>query len=141
MIVVVDASVAAKWYLPEPDSDKAAQFLSAEYECIAPDLIRLEIGSLLLRHVRRRHVAPEEWLSILTERLPAALNVVSSIEYTRAAFDIARAAGGSFYDAIYLAVARVAEAPIITDDAAMMRTARSVNITAHALADGPPRAG
>jgi predicted nucleic acid-binding protein len=48
---VVDASVAAKWFLPEPYKDKAERllrdFLDETVELIAPDLIVAEVGNLL----------------------------------------------------------------------------------------------
>lgn len=139
MMVVVDASVAAKWYLPEARSASARHLLSPAYECMAPDLIRLEIGSLLLRNVRRRQVTSEQCVIVLTRTLPAVVNVVPSIDYAQAAFEIAQIAGGSYYDAVYLAVARVTGVPVVTDDAAMVRTAAAANIKAYAIADGPPR--
>ena len=37
--LVVDASVAVKWYVPEIHSEAAAKLLSGPYELIAPDLI------------------------------------------------------------------------------------------------------
>ena len=53
MIVVVDASVAVKWFLPEPFSEAAARLLDASCELVAPDLMRLEVGSAFLKALRR----------------------------------------------------------------------------------------
>jgi predicted nucleic acid-binding protein len=38
-MIVVDASVAAKWFLPETGSEEATQLLSGANKLIAPDLI------------------------------------------------------------------------------------------------------
>jgi len=35
--VIVDASVAVKWWAPEPDSAEAARLLRGEWRLIAPD--------------------------------------------------------------------------------------------------------
>ena len=43
MTLVVDASVATKWLLPEPDSDQALR-VRAE-RLVAPPLFRLECGN------------------------------------------------------------------------------------------------
>ena len=53
MIVVVDASVAAMWFLPEPFSERAAALLETGHELVAARLIRLEVASALLKAVRR----------------------------------------------------------------------------------------
>ena len=51
MIQVVDASVVAKWFLPEPHKDNAERllrdFLSETVELMAPDLLVVEVGNLL----------------------------------------------------------------------------------------------
>ncbi len=48
--VVVDCSVAAKWILPEPDSEHALQWLekweAGEVALIAPDLLLAEFARL-----------------------------------------------------------------------------------------------
>ena len=51
MQCVVDASVAAKWFLPELHKDKAEEllrdFLDEKLDLIAPDLIISEVGNIL----------------------------------------------------------------------------------------------
>ena len=37
--VVVDASVAVKWFLPEIHSEAALRYLDGDYERVAPDLL------------------------------------------------------------------------------------------------------
>jgi predicted nucleic acid-binding protein len=50
--LVVDASVAVKWVLKEPDSD-AARRIAEQAELLAPDLLWAELGSLLWRRQRQ----------------------------------------------------------------------------------------
>ena len=52
MIMIVDASVAAKWYLPEEDSDKALALLGMPLQLFAPSLIKLEVCAAITRRVR-----------------------------------------------------------------------------------------
>ena len=49
MRIVVDASVAAKWLLPEADSAIAMRLLDAPYELHAPRLLVSEVTSVLWR--------------------------------------------------------------------------------------------
>jgi predicted nucleic acid-binding protein len=51
MLRVVDASVVAKWFLPEAHKDKAEKilrdFLDDKVELAAPDLLIAEFGNVL----------------------------------------------------------------------------------------------
>ena len=47
MTLVVDASVAVKWFLPEIDSDQALALLASDAVFHAPELLRLEIANAL----------------------------------------------------------------------------------------------
>ena len=51
MKLVVDASVAAKWLAPEPESPFAAALL--DDELAAPDLIFAEVGNILWKNQLR----------------------------------------------------------------------------------------
>jgi predicted nucleic acid-binding protein len=56
-LLVVDASVARKWYLPEKLSEEAARFLEAgnrgEAKFLAPSFLLPELGSVLWHRHRR----------------------------------------------------------------------------------------
>ena len=49
--VVVDSSVAIKWFLPEPNADAALRLLDGyrrgDLSFLAPDLIHAEVGNIL----------------------------------------------------------------------------------------------
>jgi predicted nucleic acid-binding protein len=49
MTLIVDASVAAKWYLAESDSDLAQGLFDGTEELIAPDLLLVELANTLLK--------------------------------------------------------------------------------------------
>lgn len=48
-MIVVDATIAAKWYLHEPGSAEAAALLTSAVLLIAPALIRIEVTGAILR--------------------------------------------------------------------------------------------
>src|SRR5260370_9468843 len=64
MRYVLDSSVALKWLLPEPDSDKATQLRedarNAVHELLAPDIFPTEILNSLTKaeRTRRLNVCP-----------------------------------------------------------------------------------
>ncbi len=51
-MIVVDASIAAKWYLNEPGSAEAAALLTSASTLIAPALIRVEVTGAIIRRYR-----------------------------------------------------------------------------------------
>ncbi len=53
MIIVVDASVAAKWFIAEDNADEALMLLDRPFDLHAPDLLYLEIDNILCKLIRR----------------------------------------------------------------------------------------
>ena len=58
MRIVVDASIALKWVIPEPDSDAANALRAAEL--IAPALWLAEAANALWRHARLGKITAAE---------------------------------------------------------------------------------
>lgn len=63
--VVIDSSVAAKWFLPEPDSDRARALLRGEAQLAAPALVRIEVASSIVRAFRMSRIGKAECESYL----------------------------------------------------------------------------
>jgi predicted nucleic acid-binding protein len=115
--IVVDASVAVKWLLPEVHSDAARRLLVREgTELWAPDLIWAEVGNTLWKKIRRGEV-PAETASELQEkfrRFPLRIHPSQSLGGT--AWILARDFDRSFYDSLYLALALHRACPFVTAD-------------------------
>ena len=56
--LVIDASVAVKWVVPAPDSDRAEA--SLDHPPAAPDLFFSECGNALQKKVRRGELSKDE---------------------------------------------------------------------------------
>ena len=56
--LVIDASVAVKWVVPEPDSDRAEALL--DHALGAPDLLFAECANVLWKKVRRGELSKDE---------------------------------------------------------------------------------
>ena len=137
MIVVVDASVATMWYLPQAFSEQAIDLLGSGHDLVAPNLMRIEVGSALLRGLRRKELNPEETIEAIRSLLPEAVRLLpTSAEQVEASLAIAVEHGGSINDAIYVALARTLDAPISTSDKEMAATAWKAGVQASLIADG-----
>lgn len=122
-LVVVDASVAAKWLLPEGREALVSEALAllGEYDreevrFVVPDLFYVETASAIWKAVRAGRVSRafgDQALVLLTQR---GFATVSSIKLLDIAFQIATAHGQSLYDSLYVALAVQTNSQLITAD-------------------------
>ena len=138
MIVVVDASVAAMWFLPEPHSESAALLLDAKCELIAPDLMRLEVANALLKAARRGVIDFADAVAALTRLSAPSVRFERAGPYVEPAFEVAERHGGSVYDGTYIALAKAFSAVVATNDMDLAKTARSAEVRVWHLSEPPP---
>ena len=134
MTLVIDASVAAKWVLPEVLWERADALRLSGEPFIAPDLIFAEIGNALWK----RAIQGEITAVIAVEALATATGLFSALAPMAAlagrAAEIAIAMKHPIYDCFYLALAERERAPLVTADKKLLALARAVkNIEVRAL--------
>lgn len=123
MKVVIDASVALKWFIEEPGSAAAAKFLAPGIVRLAPDLIFAEAGNAAWKALRRGLIMPAQY-SAVAERLTYVLTEATPIAaLSPRACQIAQALDHPVYDAFYLALAEARDAPLVTADARLVERA------------------
>ena len=135
MKLIIDASVAVKWFLPEAASDLAARLLYSQHDLLAPDLLRLEVASVLLRGVRRGEMSPAQASRILEHELAVALRCEPTRPLAARAHAVSRDFGGSIYDAAYVALAEKTAAPLVTADGRQADCGSAAGIKCHLLAN------
>jgi hypothetical protein len=119
-MIVVDASVAVKWFVPEHGSGEAERLLTGSEKLFAPDLIRLEVAAGLTRKVRQGEAQEEEIRRHCTNwprMLAGGVVTLSAAEQDYAlAIDLSLQLKHPFQDCLYLALAERLRAPLITAD-------------------------
>ena len=120
---VIDASVAAKWFLPpsgEPLAAEALRLLQSYAEgrlrLSAPDLFWPEFGNILWKAVRQGRISRESAEEAIQALEHRGIPTAPSLPLLRDAFSIAAASGRTVYDALYVALAMVSNAPLVTAD-------------------------
>lgn len=121
-MIVVDASIAAKWFLDEQGSDEAQAFLGRfEKNLCGPDLLGVEVCRTLVAAANARRVTAAQaraiidgWLGRI-ERGDLPLHPTGG-ESMRIAADLAMALGHPLKDCIYLALADRLGCPLVTAD-------------------------
>ena len=131
-MIVIDASVALKWFFPEADSDRAIALLELPDETlVAPDLFAVEVCAAFVRAANMDKARRGDAATFLAEfgrRLSdetVQLRRVPEASIPRAA-DLAIGLGHPLKDCIYLALAMELACPLVTADerfAARARTA------------------
>ena len=132
--VVVDSSVALKWFVPEVLTDEAVSLLDAGIELLAPDLLYPEAGNILWKKVGRGEIEPRDARDILAALGRVPLSVVSSSLLVEAALEIALAHRRTVYDALYVALAVARDAVFVTADDRLARALRGGPLAAHVRA-------
>ena len=114
MRIVVDASVALKWVLNEPDKD-AADALMLE-ELFAPDLLRIEAANALWAFQRRGGMTADEVQDRLALLVASPVRFSSQSQDVDQALSIACRLNHPVYDCVYLALAIRERAIVVTAD-------------------------
>jgi predicted nucleic acid-binding protein len=123
--LVIDASVAVKWVIPEPDSERAELLL--DHWLVAPDLLFAECANALWKKVRRGELTKEE-AEIAAQTLEQAdLSVVSTRGHLALATSIAVELDHPAYAAVYLAVAEASNLRLVTADDGIIRRVREAH--------------
>ena len=121
-LVVLDASVAAKWlvWAGEPLEAEALSLVElrnqGQIEFVVPDLFWPEIGSILCKAVQRSRCSEGAARHSIQELRNYDLPMARSEPLLESAFAIARRYNRSFYDSIYVALAVSRQATLVTAD-------------------------
>ena len=132
--LVVDVSVAVKWYIPEAGSIQAAALLESERQLLAPDLLVAEFGNVLWKKIRRGELAADEAQAIadaLVSACPMTLYPSSALLGT--ALEIATSFQRSVYHATYLALAVAEECSLVTADAKLFHALSGTELASFVL--------
>jgi predicted nucleic acid-binding protein len=103
MALVVDASVAIKWFIDEPD-------------LLAPDLLVPEVCNAAWRKVRRGESHPTQAKQIAQRLRHSVLALRPSAPLAARAMELALDLDHPVYDSFYLALAESEQAVLVTAD-------------------------
>ncbi|MFZ0286634.1 MAG: type II toxin-antitoxin system VapC family toxin [Terriglobales bacterium] len=120
---VVDASVAAKWCLPEKDEPLVFQarclleaYSRAEIGLIVPDLFWSELGNVLWKAVRMGRLSSSDAHSALEFLQGLKIPTYLCSDFLAEALHVALFYGRTFYDSLYAALAEHSSVELVTAD-------------------------
>lgn len=132
--MIVDASVALKWYLAdEPHATEARAILQAGEPLIAPDIVIAETCNAAWRGARVGRINPRQAAEIAGS-LPSMFgSLIGGSMLAVRATSIAIELDHAVYDCFYLALAEAMGIPVITADSRLLRKLRNTVWATRAL--------
>lgn len=131
-MLVVDASVVAKWVLREDGSDRA-NALRSEGGIIAPSLLASEVGNAFWKAERRGDITRSEAVAAMRSVLGPFDDLVPDEALHARALELAIDLRHPIYDCFYLALAEREAATLVTADARLLAAATKANVKVRQL--------
>jgi predicted nucleic acid-binding protein len=119
-VIVVDSSVAFKWFVPEPGAELASELLETE-QLIAPDLVFAEVMNAAWKAARRGLFGEAQQAAVASRLRECFAEIVPSSEIAAAALAIAIDLNHPVYDAFYIALAEQRGTVLVTADEVLQR--------------------
>jgi predicted nucleic acid-binding protein len=118
--VVVDASVAIKWLVPEQDWTVARRLFET-HTLIAPQLILAECSNILWKKLRRGELTRSEIVEAAEKIAGLEVDLASLQDLMAPATELAAYLDHPAYDCFYIALAVVENSPLVTADKRLLR--------------------
>ena len=115
--LVVDASIAVKWYIHEHDSPQALRLTTGGARLIAPSHVQAEVGNVVWKRSSRGDITPDDARGMVHDFIQqTAVELREVGPLLPAALLIALRYERTVYDSLYLALAMREHCRMITAD-------------------------
>ncbi|MBI1179048.1 MAG: PIN domain-containing protein [Alphaproteobacteria bacterium] len=117
---VIDASVAVKWTLDEPNSDEAL-LLARHVPLAAPGLLLVECANVLWIKSRRSEITVDQAQERYEQLASAPIDYLEDRDLLPAALSLSGRLDHPVYDCLYVAASVALQAPLVTADGRLRR--------------------
>jgi predicted nucleic acid-binding protein len=125
--LVIDASIAAKWYLPESDSAAAEKLVELDAEFHAPNFLETQFASIFWKHCVAQKTTIDVWriARVQLKKIIPAWHLDERLH--EQSLELAIAHKHHVFDCIYLALAIQIDGMAVTSDKQFLaRFAKSI---------------
>lgn len=124
MTIIVDASVAIKWFVEETLHNEARHLFKYQREIRAPDFILVEVANVAWKKAVRKEISNEQAQSIV-DMIPQYIpSLITSLELVQRATELAIELEHPVYDCLYLACAGAENDVVVTADKRLFNKAK-----------------
>jgi predicted nucleic acid-binding protein len=124
MSLVVDASVALRWFIEAPGSPEASALLEGDDPLIAPDLVVPEVTNAAWKLARAGEITREHAERIAAAAPSSFTALLGAAGLAVRALSLALELGHPVYDCLYLALAEAEKTRVVTADERLLRRVR-----------------
>lgn len=121
MSVVVDASVAAKWFVREDLHDEAAELLGYQEQLCSVDLLVAEVTNIAWKKLTLGAIPPEQAADMARGIRSGVSLLYPSSLFNERALQLGSELRHPIYDCLYLACAESLGEPLVTADRQLSR--------------------
>jgi len=121
-VLVIDASVAAKWFVEEEHAEAALSALREHHQLHAPDFFLLEMDSVLAKFIRRGVITLSEADEARLTLHDSSVELHPFMPLLNFAWLIASRTRAGIYDSLYLALAVLLDARVVTADRKLLQS-------------------
>ena len=121
--MIIDASVAFKLIVEEPDSEAAIAWVGRA-ELSGPTLIHSEVGNALWKRVRKGELTEDPEMAERLSDLGDYIRTIDETPLLPRALQLAIELGHAVYDCVYLALAEAEDESLLTADRRLIRAVR-----------------
>lgn len=132
-VLIIDASVAAKWFVEEEHSGAALSALKEGNQLHAPDFLFLEMDSIIGKWIRRSVINHLEGIELRDALRLYPIQRHPFISFLDPAFTISSRTGQSVYDCLYVALAVLLKGKMLTADRKLYDGLRSGPFKKHLI--------
>ena len=124
--MIVDASVAVKWFTAEALHDEARALLTGSEPLVAPDILAIEFANAMWAKARRDEIDEADAVrAIAAVSGHGQPQLRPSAPLVARAFDLARTLDHPVYDCVYLAMAEALDTYVVTADRRFVEVAQA----------------
>lgn len=131
MSLIIDASVAVKWFVRENLHDEALKLLDKHAgDLEAPDFLLMEVANVAWKKTVRHEITPDHARAIPVAAREFITVFHPSIDLVPRAMEIALLLSHPVYDCLYLACAEAVDAVFVTADQRFFRAIEETEFSA-----------
>jgi predicted nucleic acid-binding protein len=117
----VDASVAIKWFVPEPLQANAWTLARQPESLVAPEFLLVEVANIAWKKAVRREISRAAAIEIVRKASHGVDKLFPSDVFVRRALEIGLELNHSIYDCMYLAVAELTGNSLVSADTRLLK--------------------
>jgi predicted nucleic acid-binding protein len=129
--IVVDASVVAAAFFPEPHTRAARTLLASGAPLYAPDLIYAGVANVIWKRYQRTEISERDAADLLGDLTGMPFEITPSEQLVGAAIELAIRTARTVYDCLYVALAVRTGSVMVSDDRRLVNALAREPLRAH----------